>query len=85
MSQRRFAETVGVSQQTVARLERSAVACSLATILTLLATTGHTLGVVDADGVRFGKKPRPSPCAPGRTPPGWAACAGRRFSGHLRA
>lgn len=50
LSQRALAETVGVPQPLVARLERSPETCSLARILHLLATTGHTLGVVDADG-----------------------------------
>lgn len=50
LSQRAFAEEVRVTQPTVARLERSAEMCSLGTISRLLAATGHTLGVVDADG-----------------------------------
>jgi len=50
LSQRALAEAMGVPQPTVARLERSPGRCSLDTVLDLLATTGHTLVVVGADG-----------------------------------
>lgn len=50
LSQRALAQAVDVPPATVARLERSALSCSLATIVKLLAATGHSLGVVDAEG-----------------------------------
>lgn len=49
-SQRELAEAVGVPKSTVARLERAALGCSLDTVIGLLGETGHTLGVVDAQG-----------------------------------
>ncbi len=50
LSQRALAGELGVGQPTVARLEHSPEVCSLDTILTVLAATGHTLGVVDSRG-----------------------------------
>lgn len=50
LSQRAFAEAVEVAPATVARLERSALSCSLGKVSELLAATGHSLAVVDADG-----------------------------------
>ncbi|QDB80518.1 helix-turn-helix transcriptional regulator [Georgenia wutianyii] len=50
MSQRAFAEAAGVPKSTLARVERSALGCSLELVLDLLGRTGHSLGVVGADG-----------------------------------
>ncbi|HLV04118.1 helix-turn-helix transcriptional regulator [uncultured Georgenia sp.] len=51
LSQRAFAQLITVPQATVARLERSADRCSLATVCSVLARTGYALAVVDGDGV----------------------------------
>ncbi|MBD8062076.1 helix-turn-helix domain-containing protein [Oceanitalea stevensii] len=50
LSQRAFADVVDVAPATLARLERSALSCSLETVVRLLAQIGHSLAVVDADG-----------------------------------
>ncbi len=50
LSQRALAEQLDVAPATLARLERSALSCSLETLVRLLAATGHSLAVVDADG-----------------------------------
>ena len=75
LSQRAFARAMGVPQSTVARVERSAEGCSLDTVLTLLALTGHTLGVVDGDGALVTEWHHMDLVARDRS--------GRRFPAHL--
>ncbi len=50
LSQRALAASLGLPQSTVARLERSADGTSVATLLEVLARTGHTIGIVDDRG-----------------------------------
>lgn len=75
-SQRAFARSVGVTQSSLARLERSAERCSLGTVVDLLAETGHTLGIVDADGALVTEWDRTDLEARDRT--------GRRFPAHRK-
>lgn len=51
LSQRALAASLGVPQSTVARLERSAQAAPLATVVEVLARTGHSLAILDRRGV----------------------------------